>query len=37
LNGRREFAPVSGMMGELQTAMSVRLRDAVLFAEKNRP
>jgi len=24
-------------MGELQTAMSVRLRDAVLFAEKNRP
>jgi hypothetical protein len=25
------------MMGELQTAMSVRLRDAVLFAEKNRP
>lgn len=37
LNGRREFAPVSGMMGELQTAMSLRLRDAVLFAEKNRP
>jgi len=37
LNGRREFAPVSGMMGELQTAMSLRLRDAVLFAERNRP
>jgi hypothetical protein len=37
LNGRREFAPVSGMMGDLQTAMSLRLRDAVLFAEKNRP
>ena len=37
LNGRRDFAPVSGMMGELQTAMSLRLRDAVLFAERNRP
>jgi len=37
LNGRREFAPVSGMMGDLQAAMSLRLRDAVLFAEKNRP